>query len=64
MDKASKQTPKPLIILYGGDGVFSGSAEQLVFFKNVVEKFVKKTNIAFFYGTRESRKKWCQWIIG
>ncbi|WP_162305654.1 metallophosphoesterase [Paenibacillus ottowii] len=48
LDKASKQKPKPLFILYGGDGVFSGSAEQLMFFKNAVEKFVRKTNIAFF----------------
>lgn len=48
LNAASRIKPKPLFILYGGDAVRSGTLAQLSYFKNTVENFVKKNNIAFF----------------
>ncbi|RNB90406.1 hypothetical protein EDM56_07790 [Brevibacillus fluminis] len=48
LETSSQLNPKPLFILYGGDAVFSGSVEQLTYFKTTVARFVKNTNIAFF----------------
>lgn len=46
LNKAAAQ--KPLLILYGGDSVFTGSQDELSFFKETVEAFMKKTQIPFF----------------
>jgi hypothetical protein len=67
LDKAASL--KPLFILYGGDGVFSGELDELNYFKDTVVAFMNKTKIPFFMvpGNHERLKGSlanCQKIVG
>lgn len=48
LQAASRLKPKPLFILYGGDAVRSGTAEQIRYFRDTAVRFVKKYNIPLF----------------
>ena len=56
LQAASRLKPKPLFILYGGDAVRSGTAEQIRYFRDTAVRFVKKYNISLFLVPRNHER--------